>query len=107
MVQIVSKILPDLSHNAQSESELKSALVVVLGEGVSEAVWAALREAREDVAAVANKGDEGTATSVLANLHALQVALDATKGDATRSKWIGLLGKIANQRVRGKHKRCN
>jgi len=77
MVQIVTNILPHLVSNERPESELKSGLVILLGEGVAEVVWSALREARDDVSKVvkkvegANEGKEG-AFSVMANLGELQ-----------------------------------
>ena len=77
MVQIVTNILPHLVSNERPESELKSGLVILLGEGVAEVVWAALREVRDDVSKLvkkeerANEGKEG-AFSVLANLGELQ-----------------------------------
>ena len=76
MVQIVTNILPHLVSNERPESELKSGLVILLGEGVAEVVWSALREARDDVSKVvkvegADEGKEG-AFSVMANLGELQ-----------------------------------
>ena len=77
MVQIVTNILPHLVSNERPDSELKSGLVILLGEGVAEVVWAALREARDDVSKVTKRekemgeGKEG-AFSVMANLGELQ-----------------------------------
>ena len=78
MVQIVTNILPHLVSNERPESELKSGLVILLGEGVAEVVWSALREARDDISTEEamkekekDEGKEGT-FSVMANLGELQ-----------------------------------
>ena len=93
MVQIVTNILPHLSSHARPESELKSGFVILLGESMAEVVWAALREAREDM-----PGDD-RGTTVLSNLFELQKALDAPHTDKEHVKWVGLLQKLAQEIV--------
>ena len=94
MVQIVTNILPHLSGNARPQSELKSRFVILLGEGVAEVVWAALREVRGDM----TSGDGGGVT-VLSNLFELQKALDAPHTDKKHVFWVGLLQKLAKELI--------
>ena len=93
MVQIVTNILPHLSSHARPESELKSGFVILLGESMAEVVWAALREAREDM-----PGDD-RGTTVLSNLFELQKALDAPHTDKEHVEWVRLLQKLAQEIV--------
>ena len=97
MVQIVTKILPRLSSAGRSASELKSGFVILLGEGIAEVAWAALREPRDDVAKALGKRGEAASPSVLANLHQLQLALDAPKDDQARVQWLGLLRQLSRE----------
>ena len=94
MVQIVTNILPHLSSHARPEGELKSGFVILLGESVAEVVWAALREARQDMV-----GGDFVGETVLSNLFELQKALDAPHTDKEHVKWIGLLQKLAQEIV--------
>ena len=55
------------------------------GEGVAEIVWAALREAREDVPGV--DGRDGVETNVTSQLYNLQRALDAPPTSKERAAW--------------------
>ena len=86
-------ILPHLAGIRRAESDLKSGLVILLGEAVAEVVWAALREAREDM-----PGDD-RGTTVLSNLFELQKALDAPHTDEEHVKWVRLLQKLAQKIV--------
>lgn len=91
MVQIVTKILPRLSAMARDVSEIKSLLVIQLGEAVADAAWAALGEQREDV-----KGSEGVATTIFGELNALQQALDLQDANNDdKKKWHEVIHKLS------------
>ena len=81
MVQIVTKILPRLSAMARDVSEIKSLLVIQLGEAVADTAWAALGERREDV-----KGSKRVSTTILGELNALQQALDQQVANDEKKK---------------------
>ena len=102
LLQIVTNILPRLSGQAREVSEIKSGLVVRLGEAVADVAWAALKEVREDVAKLvggeASKGEENEKDgedTVLGRLQALQMALDADSKDEVRGKWLKVIKTIA------------
>ena len=90
MVQIVTSILPRLSEMRRPVSEIKSGMVVMLGEAVAETAWAVANEPRESV----TKLSKESTPSILASLGELQQALDGN-GEA-RTSWLAELQAAAD-----------
>ena len=110
MLRVVVQILPLLSKKARRVREMKSSLVVTLGEGIAEVVWALLNGAAaasaaspsaaasaaspSSAAATAKNGKNET--SLLDSLDAVQRALDAgpSKG-GEYARFRSLISKVA------------
>ena len=81
MVEIVTAILQRLKLQGRASSEIKSQLVITLGEELAERAWALLRQER-----------------VVENIRELEAALDEGAGEK-RERWVSRIHKVAQDMV--------